>query len=502
MKYNKVLFLIFSFIILIINDFSFADFEYFGGIIGDLTMKQGVYYYQEVCFVDKTPVIMNGTITVPEIKDPDKSNYSVSVKYELSNELKQANLSRTVTYNITNEYNEKTNQNIKTIVIPIGGIKEEIKVGADKYSLISFQFSNANIVDQNPAINFRSGNIYYKKVFAVNGNEKNAKNKLIITGESENFLGFKNKYSSIETIILKQKIENIEVSTGKVVWDGLVKLNFSNRYFTTFNYVNNDVQNISFRGGLLQSKNTDNYLHFEYDMPGEKDLRNIGENNLNEYRFEESKRLLVPKFVDVNDHWARESIFKLSSLESFPANTAFYPDIFITREEFAQAIINAIDYVAAESSDEIKKELIKLKRPNAKALRFSDIRRDSPYYPYIIKANDLKIMNGEGNGQFLPSRPITRAEAISIVIRTLGLDDIAPSYDYYTNFEDDKKIPLWAKNSIYMGIKTNIISGYPDNTIRPLSLVTKAETAVILDKLINHLNKEITIDYKEKLLNN
>ena len=82
-----------------------------------------------------------------------------------------------------------------------------------------------------------------------------------------------------------------------------------------------------------------------------------------------------------------------------------------------------------------------------------------------------------------------------------GIDEMAPALPYTTHFTDDAKIPLWAKDCIYMASKTDIIGGYPDGSIRPLSLMTRAEAAVMLDALIEHLRNDITVDYREKLLN-
>lgn len=530
-KKGLLLFLILMMCIGPVHAANFPDFSFFGGIQGDLTMKAGVYYYQEICFITGEPVVFQGTVSVPDIKDRDKKNYKVAIKYSLNNAQKKAILERTVSYDIKNEYNEVAKQNITHVSIPVGGIKEHIQIDGKDYNLTSFQFSNANISERKPAIDFNSGNIFYKKVYHIDGDENTAKERLILIGESEVDLSFSNKYSSIDTTIVKLSLSHENVEDNKVIWDGNAQHRFSNRRSSSFNYVNNEVQNISFHGGLLQSENTENFLHYSYDLPklkteekkaestgtaagtskteAKKDeapqplnkKRNRGEGDLNTYRFEDSKRLISPKFVDVKDHWAANSIFKLSSLEAFVPNQFFYPDNYITREQFAKAIINTISYLPAETQEQMKKEIIKLKRPGAKPPVFSDIKRDSPYYIYIAKADELGLMKGQGSGQFLPTRPLSRAEAISVMIRALGIQEVAPSLPYDTHYTDDRNIPAWAKDSIYMASKIHIVNGYPDGSVRPLSLMTRAEAAVMLDALVEHLRNDITIDYREKLLN-
>lgn len=522
-----LLFLILMMCIMPIHAANFPDFSFFGGIQGDLTMKAGVYYYQEICFISGEPVVFQGTISVPNIKDRDKKNYKAAIKYSLSNSKKKAILERSVNYDIKNEYNEDARQKITHVSIPVGGIKEHIEIDGKNYDLTSFQFSNANISENKPGIDFNSGNIFYKKVYHIDGDENTAKERLVLIGESEVDLSFSNKYSAIDTTIVKLSLSQENIEDGKVLWDGNAEHRFSNRRSSSFNYVNNEVHNISFHGGLLQSENTENFLHYSYNLPKLKEeekkekegaaasestakkeepgsinlKRNQGEGDLNTYRFEDSKRLISPKFSDVKDHWAANSIFKLSSLEAFLPTQFFYPDNYITREQFAKALINTISYLAPETQEQMKKEIVKLKRPNAKPLIFSDIRRDSPYYIYIEKANQLGLMYGEGGGQFLPTRPLTRAEAIAVIARSLGIDEIAPSLPYDSYYSDDKSIPTWAKDSIYTISKLDIIGGYPDGSVRPLSLMTRAEAAVMLDALVEHLRNDITIDYREKLLN-
>ncbi len=513
------------------------NYAIYGGIKGDLTLKAGVYNYQEICFISGQPVKLYGTVTLP--KTPDKENYKVSYKYQLASQDGVIKLDRTVSYDVTKSSDNGMQQTIVKSVIPVGGLKESYTIDKDKYELASFQYNKSDINDIHPGITFASGNLYYKKVFYKNGDASTAEGVLTVVGESKTDLAYKNHWSELTTRIVDLTFDyearqqgsttteqptttaaetqpettassadnnaaQPDTSKKATSWSGSATLKFSTDKSTAFNYVRNDVQNISFRGGLLKTENSNVVLQYSYDMPdlaAERGARNKGEGNLNTYTFEDATRLPVPKYKDIAAHWGEEACFRMGSLEGFAPDDFFFPDLNITREQFAMALINSIDHLSPETVEQRRSEAIKLLRPKAEPLAFDDISRDSLYYIYIKRANDEGLMIGEGNAQFLPTRPLTRQEAITIMVRALGIQDIAPARPYNTGYNDDADISDWAKDAIYMARESGIVKGYPDNTARPLALMTRAEASTLLSRFIDHLREDITTDYREKLLN-
>ncbi len=516
------------------------DYAIYGGIKGDLTLKAGIYNYQEICFVSGEPVKLYGTVSLPQT--PDKDSYKVSYKYQLASQDGNIKLDRTVSYDVTKSTDNGMRQTIVKSTIPVGGLKESYTVGQDKYELASFQYNKSDVKDIHPGIIFASGNIFYKKVFYKNGDATTAEGTLTMIGESKTDLGYKNYWSELTSRIVDLTLDyeareqaapadeqpattaaeteaatnadnqatteannddNPDAAPNKAAsWSGSATLKFSTDKSTAFSYVRNDVQNISFRGGLLKTENSNVVLQYSYDMPDpQTGGRNEGEGNLNTYSFEDATRLPVPKYKDIGGHWGEEACFRLGSLEGFAPDDFFFPNLNITREQFAMALINSIDHLAPETAEQRRSEAIKLLRPKAEPLAFSDINRDSLYYIYIERANSEGLMIGEGNGQFLPTRPLTRQEAITIMVRALGIQDIAPARPYSTGYSDDADISDWAKDAIYMARESGIVKGYPDNTARPLALITRAEAATLLSRFIDHLREDITTDYREKLLN-
>lgn len=509
----------------------YADsYSIFGGLKRELTLKKGVYYYEELSFMSGKPVVLKGTVTVPNV--PNSKEYKLSVKYELQNKVEEMNISRTVSYAVKESTSNEMGQKITNWTIPEGGLKETVKIKDKTYELSSFQFDNSSIRDKKPAIDFISSNIYYKKVFHTDGALSDTGSRIVIIGESKTDLAYENYWSKLNSRIIGVSVEyddlpkpTIAGSVGPdtpatpqsagLSWKGTAQYKFSTNTQSSFENVVNDVQSISFKKGLLKSENTEDVLSYSYDMPAfgtaketeekeenreEQVKRNKGEGMLSAYVYEKSTRLPVPKFKDIGGHWAEKDIFKLASIEAFEMDEVFFPDVFVTRAQFARAMVNSVSHVDTESVEQRKAELIKSKRKGADPLPFEDVPRDDRYFVFIDKANSEGIMVGEGNEQFLPARPLTRAEAITVMMRSIGVVDIAPAMPFDTGFVDDKDIPVWAKPSIYMAREIGVVKGYEDGTSQPLSHVTRAEASAMLSRLIEHLRRDITLDYRERLL--
>lgn len=115
-------------------------------------------------------------------------------------------------------------------------------------------------------------------------------------------------------------------------------------------------------------------------------------------------------------------------------------------------------------------------------LGFSDNKSIPNWASGYVKAIiDKGILKGYPDNTFRPNAKITRAEVIALVIKAFGLDD-KPNNDH--KFNDAKNIAPWAKNYIQKAYELGIITGYNDNTIRPANKISRAEMFVIIAKCI------------------
>lgn len=128
--------------------------------------------------------------------------------------------------------------------------------------------------------------------------------------------------------------------------------------------------------------------------------------------------------TDISNHWAKDKIqeaVKLGFVGGYPDNT-FKPNNTITRAEFATLINKAID---------IK---------NKTEINLVDVSKRDWYYDEVNKAISAGIFSGYNDNTFKPQNPITRqevAKVISSVITTADTDGVGASQmSDYANIHD------------------------------------------------------------------
>ena len=178
----------------------------------------------------------------------------------------------------------------------------------------------------------------------------------------------------------------------------------------------------------------------------------------------------VYAFSDTRDHWARPQIDHLKNrqlINGYPDNT-FGPDKNITRGELITLIINTLN-----KSSEAKQLL------NGEAY-FIDTANHWAR-GYIELARELNIAHGDGKGYFYPNTPVTREEAVTMLVSSLraSLDDL-PS----AQFVDSESISPWAQKAVDYAVTKGLLHGYPDGSFRPGQNLSRAEVAVLLDQLL------------------
>lgn len=506
--------------ILMIQGISFADTAGIdGGILGDPLINANTFEYKEVTFMTGEPIVLTGTVTVPTV-DETASKYTKTYTYALQNTDKNMTLSRKITYDITKTKSPNVDQTIMDMQIT--KLDESYTIGGVAYTLGSYLFDKSALYDNTPAVDYYSGNVYSKRVFYKNGDAVTNEGKLTIESNSESLVGYKHKWGDSETEVIHQNLKfeypnpSYNGTTDKErykYWTASAILKMASTDKVSFELQKTDPLNISFRGNYIQTNTQENILAYTYNLPTssssgfDETKRNKGSNEFRTDVVTDNTSKITPKIKDIGGHWAENDIFLLASVGVYDSIPNYYmPDLPISRIEFAKLLTRAITDELNKYDDEAtyNKEIILRQRPSYKALEnFDDIdpyTKDALYTEYVRQKG---IMNGIGvSGEFFkPYRSLTRAEAIAILVRSLGLENLAPNPPYSTGFADDGDIPLWAKDEIYVSNEVNLVTGYEDGTIRPNNEVTKAEAAALINKFITHLKDEITVDYREKVIN-
>lgn len=113
------------------------------------------------------------------------------------------------------------------------------------------------------------------------------------------------------------------------------------------------------------------------------------------------------------------------------------------------------------------------------AARFSDT--DIPWMKSSIDSMvSIGAVTGYPDGKFRPDLRISREEFVTMVNKAFKLTATDESVDF-----TDVPSSLWSHSQIAAAKKAGYVSGYPDNTFRPSSLVTRAEAAAMLGKLLD-----------------
>ena len=98
----------------------------------------------------------------------------------------------------------------------------------------------------------------------------------------------------------------------------------------------------------------------------------------------------------------------------------------------------------------------------------------------VLRLEDLGIVHGD-DGRFEPNRNMTRAEYMTLLDNVFNFDKLLP-IDPAPTFIDLSP-SHWAFSQMEKAIQLGILTGYEDGTVRPNQSLTRAEMAVIFDRL-------------------
>ena len=180
------------------------------------------------------------------------------------------------------------------------------------------------------------------------------------------------------------------------------------------------------------------------------------------------------KFADMQGHWAHDVVGSMADagiINGFEEDGAmvFKPDENITRIQFSAVMCKALGINTADFA--------------GYSLDYTDAADIQPWAVEYVRAMSalgyITGRSGENGQSFAPEDSITRAEAFTIMGR--AVDGGANSVMSYADSGD---IPLWAQEPMGKLSALGIINGYSDNTIKPNALLTRAESASLVSKLL------------------
>lgn len=508
-KVLKLISLVFIIVIGSINTTVYArygDSGFEGGISSGEVEGKTTYDYKEVVFLTGEPIVFSGTLTIKKTAKQDSatgkkiitSNYT----YRLSNAETSGTLTKTISYNTV--VTEKDNgQKIEETSLN-GRYTEVININGTTYNLRNYDFTKTNITDSKPAVDYLAGNLWGRKSYSIGSNDGTV--TIDVIGD---FYGYNQYWGSTETQVLEYMIQS-ETTKGDSVdkWGGTARVSLSNSTSKQIKYVENEPETISFEGGFVQTQYNNSILQYSSSLP-EFDSEGVSTDRLVEKTgslkiegFPVKTRLLVPSINHLRGHWAENDIKALYSLEVFKEDAQkFNPQDVMTRAEFADAIVLALKEVPQDTTLTTRTSRTTRNKKEEILSPFVDVAVDSKYFENINNAYKRGMISGRGNGRFAPEEYLTMADAITIIIRALGLEVLAPPGGVTTSFVDDADIPFYARSHVYVAQRIGLVQGDERGYLKPGEYLTKARASVIINKIINYMADELKKDYRERIVN-
>lgn len=97
------------------------------------------------------------------------------------------------------------------------------------------------------------------------------------------------------------------------------------------------------------------------------------------------------------------------------------------------------------------------------------------------------IMDGYGDGVYMPDKAVTRAEFAALVIRALGEQSSETASTAETQLTD--VVPgTWYYSAVNAAVSAGIVGGYPDNTFKPNREISRQEMAAMIMRAISTKN--------------
>lgn len=113
--------------------------------------------------------------------------------------------------------------------------------------------------------------------------------------------------------------------------------------------------------------------------------------------------------------------------------------------------------------------------------RFTDLQHSKWAEDGITYMSERGTVAGYGNGKFMPERQVTRAQAVTFMVRELYPQELQQEAGGSMTYTDvPKNHPFYLE--IAIAAKHGLASGFPDSTFHPDAPMSRAETAAFLTR--------------------
>ena len=181
------------------------------------------------------------------------------------------------------------------------------------------------------------------------------------------------------------------------------------------------------------------------------------------------------EFADIANHWAKDAINDMGSrlVVTGYENGNYNPNVRITRAEFAAIIVRAMGLQKGQTDSS-----------------FSDVTLTDWFNGYVDTATQYRLITGYDSTSYGPNDLITREQAMTTIARAMKLAGLSISLTdsevsaLLASYTDGANVSSYAKESSAACLKAGIVNGTSATTLSPKDNVTRAEVAVMVERLL------------------
>ncbi|MCF7846910.1 MAG: Ig-like domain-containing protein [Candidatus Gracilibacteria bacterium] len=180
----------------------------------------------------------------------------------------------------------------------------------------------------------------------------------------------------------------------------------------------------------------------------------------------------APPFVDTQKHWAKDYIkdLRVRGVVEGKEDKVYDPDANLSRAELVKIVVKAFGMPVEEPLT---------------AHPFPDVHMASWHAPYIAAAQTHGIVQGYPDGLFRPNLPVSRAEALKIIVR--AADQAADSAEGIPYHDVDAN--EWYAPFVRYSQRKGLVDPIVGTRFAPGTAITRAEIAKAIVKTWNAMQE-------------
>ena len=181
----------------------------------------------------------------------------------------------------------------------------------------------------------------------------------------------------------------------------------------------------------------------------------------------------VADFSDLSNHWSKNYVrfLEREGIVSGKTSDTFDPEGTITRAEFVSLVVRLANLPEGEPSP------------------YADVREGWWFTTSVSAAKAFDALDDAlvSDGSFYPDRPITREEMTAVLTALYESQKPALKEAEVGRFTDRASFSSWAVAPIAKAVGLGLVAGNPDGSFNALGNATRAEAAVIMNRLYKQL---------------